>query len=111
MKKELGKIKSIDLGYGGYDGGMFGLNTTLSGKGWVVSDFIGTWGMDIKVTEHTKWTEADRELEFANVMIWVNTLLLDAKKAKLKQLVGIPIEAIFDDSRTLTSWRVLTEVI
>ena len=110
MKKELGKIESIDIGYGGYDG-MFGLNVSLSGKGWGVGDFIGTWSVEIEVNDRTKWTEADRVKLFADVMTRVNILLRDAKKKSLRHLVGVPIEAIFNEDRTLSSWRVLTEVL
>ena len=41
--KELGKIKSISLGFGGYDDCMLGLSVTLEMGGSCVGDFKGWW--------------------------------------------------------------------
>ena len=62
MEKKLGKIESVKFGLGGYQSVMFGLSVTLSGQSWGVGDFKGTWDCEnIKVSELTKWTEADTE--------------------------------------------------
>jgi len=107
---KLGKIENILFGYGGYQNAMFGLSITLSGKGWGVGDFKGGWSLDITVGEYTKWTEEDRDKEFAKVCRFTNKLLQDAKKQTIDQLKNIPVEVTFDGN-SLKSWRILTEVI
>lgn len=93
----IGKIESIKLGFGGYQDAMFGVSVTLSGKGWSVGDFKGTWGHE--PDKFCKWTAEDQSKVFAE------TTLDDIGRLK-----GKPIEAEFEDGR-LKSWRILTEVL
>lgn len=112
MSKKLGKIQSVRFGFGGYQDGQFGLSLTLGGKSWGVQTFIGgAWCLSIKVTEYTKWTEQDRDSEYAEMCRKIDKLMSDAKVDDVAKLKNIPIEAEFDDSRTLKDWRILTEVI
>jgi hypothetical protein len=108
--KVLMKIESIKFGYGGYQDAMFGLSISLSGSGSGVGDFKGTWGIDTECGDRCKWTEKDREKQFADSVRFLNKILLDAKKRTLDQLKGVPVEVEFENS-TLKSWRILTEVI
>lgn len=108
MDKQLGKIKSIKIGSGGYDGAMFGVSFTLSGGGWGVGDFIGTWNSD--PDEHTKWTLEQRDMEYLKAFLKLRELMNQAKVKDAYELVGIPVEVTFADLK-LKSWRILTEVL
>jgi hypothetical protein len=53
MRKELGKIKSVDFGIGGYQDCMLGLHVTLGGDGWGVGDSRAAWDAErIKYSEY-----------------------------------------------------------
>ena len=108
--KILMKIANVRFGYGGYQDAMFGISVELSGKGYGVGDFRGMWSIETKVTAGTKWTEEDRNKQFADTMRYVNQLLIDAKKQDVSQLKDVPVEATFEDN-ILKSWRILTEVL
>lgn len=108
ITKRLGRIAGARFGYGGYQDAMFGLS--LEGEGWGVSDFQGGWSLDIEVSQHTKWTEADREVAFAQAVRLLNDTLRQAKKRHIAELVGVPVEVTFD-GMVISSWRVLTEVV
>lgn len=110
MRTELGKIKSANLGLGGYQNAQFGATFVLEGAGRGVGDFWGGWSLAVRVGEATKWKEEDRDAEFAQVMRRINSLLVDAKKQTLSELQGTPVEVAFDGI-VLASWRILTEVI
>ena len=112
MRKELGKITQVRCGIGGYQDTMLGIGFTIEGKGWgVQTPFEGTWSPDsIKVDKHTKWTEKDRSLAFDNAFRLIGSTLHKAKKKDISELVGVPVEVVFEDN-TLISWRVLTEVL
>lgn len=110
MNKELGKIIRAEFGYGGYQDAQFGLSLTFEGKGFGVGTFIGAWSTDIKISESTKWSEEDRDKEFARTMRELNRILKEAKKKEVHELVGVPVEITFE-SRVLSSWRILTEVL
>lgn len=108
---KLGKIKSIHLGYGGYQEAQFGLSVDLGGDGWGVFDFVsGGWGTDVEPGHTYKWTEDDRTNGFAHVLRYVNRLLRDAKVKHLDDLANMPVEIIMKDRR-LESWRILKEVL
>jgi hypothetical protein len=107
-RKELGSIKKADFGWGGYQDAMLGFSFELGGQSWGVSDFKGAWG--IERTDRAQWTEADRIGELGNASLFVRELLTKAKKQRVAQLVGVPIEVTFE-SNTLKSWRVLEEVL
>ena len=109
-RKELGKIKDIYIGYGGYQEGLFGLIIELKSTSGNVCDFKGTWSLDIDCSGKCKWTEEDRSEQFADVMRFTNKIMMQAKKTKLEHMKGVPIEATFDGMK-LQDWRILTEVI
>lgn len=105
MEKQLGKITKVYLGIGGYQDSMLGLSFELGGEGWgVMTEFAGTWcpGL-VDVTERTKWTEEDRTKHLANAMRTLGETLLKAKKTRAEQLVGVPVEAVFE-GMALKSW-------
>jgi hypothetical protein len=64
----------------------------------------------IECSEHAKWTEKDRDRNYAEIMRFVSKLLDDAKVDSIDKLKGVPVEVTFEN-RTLKSWRVLTEVL
>lgn len=108
MNKELGKIERFEIGLGGYDGAMFGMSVTLSGKGWGVQDFDGTWSH--KPDEHHKWTEQDQIEHWGKMCRRVVDLMRQAKVQTAQELVGIPVEVTFENLK-LHSWRILEEVL
>lgn len=107
MKKELGKISVIRLGYGGYDNAMFGFNFTLEGRGWGVQDFWGTW---TNFPEGGKYTEEAWVQSHSDTYFKIIDLMRAAKVWDLYQLQGIPVEVTFENM-VLKSWRILTEVL
>jgi hypothetical protein len=64
----------------------------------------------ISCSEHSKWSESDRDVWYAEIMRYVSKLLRDAKVDSVEKLKGKPIEATFDGN-TLKEWRILTEVL
>lgn len=108
FRTELGSIRSIKFGWGGYQDTMFGLSVTLGGKSWGVGDFKGAWG--VEHSEHCKWTEADRLTQLGEACMYLKRLLQEADKQSVDQLHGVPIEATFDGNK-LVSWRILEEVL
>lgn len=110
--KRIGKIKNVSVGFGGYQGEQLGISVTLGSDkdSWGVGDFHGTWGPRIKHTEHCKWTEAERQGQYAEAMSYLGGLLVAAKKEHAAQLVGVPVEVEFDGT-SLVGWRVLEEAI
>lgn len=108
----LGKIVNIKLGVGGYQNAMFGISVELGGAGWGVGDFKGMWRERPK---GAKWTFEDQTDKFAEVMRWADSLLQDAGKNTLDELVGMPVKVEFTREGTvgerLQSWRILKEVL
>lgn len=111
-RKELGKIKSIHFGHGGYQDCMIGLTLTLGGDGWGVGTFeSGFWDPCLmKRSEHAKWTELDRQTAQCALVVKISELLRDAKVSDVMKLKDVPVECTFDGTM-LKSWRILTEVI
>jgi hypothetical protein len=92
MKTELGKISSVQFGFGGCNDLMFGLTYTLQGDGWEWIDF------------HSH--------QFCNRMVEnLRCVLNKSNKRNINELAGMPIEAAFDNNRKLVSWRILTEAL
>lgn len=111
MEKKLGKIEKVHFGLGGYQGAMIGLHVTLGDGSWGVGDSRANWDAEqIKWSEHTKWTEEERDQSYAEIMRYVSTLLKEAKVNSVDMLKGKPVEVTFDGN-TLKSWRILTEVL
>lgn len=110
MEKRIGKIKSISFGLGGYQDAQIGVSVTLGSdtESWSVGDFRGYWAMNRD--DHCKWSEEDRIEHLGGVCLWVRNLLNFAKKQRLDQLAGVPVEVTFDGN-TLKDWRILTEAI
>lgn len=111
-EKRIGKIQRITVGFGGYQDEQLGVSVTLGSDkdSWGVGDFRGTWGPRIKHTEHCKWTEAERQSQYADTMEFLGSLLVAAKKEHAAQLVGVPVEVEFS-GMALVGWRVLEEAI
>lgn len=109
-EKYLGKIQSIEVGFGGYQDAMLGLTIDLVSSNCGISDFKGTWNSSVKVSENTKWTEADRSRLNDETMRFIDKLLTDAKVHSVSQLRNKPVEFIINNN-TLKSWRILKEVL
>ena len=107
---QLGKIEQIYLGYGGYQDVQLGITVTLSGNGFGVCDFKGFWSLGMACNESSTWNQTDRNEKDAQTMRWVDKLMKTAGVARLEDLKGIPIEAVFEGS-VLKSWRILEEVL
>lgn len=106
----LGKIRRAEFGYGGYDDAMFGASFDFDLNGIGIGDFWGFWPMTMARSEHTKWSDAQREHHFLDMQCRIEKTLADAKVKHFDQLVGIPVEVTIEGNR-LQSWRVLTEVL
>lgn len=107
-RKELGRIKKCNFGMGGYQEAMIGISFELGGECWGVCDFWGNWA--IKRTDSCKWTESDRITQLGETAMRIAALLKEAKRERIDQLVGVPVEVIFE-GMMLKSWRVLKEVL
>jgi hypothetical protein len=107
---EIGKIKSVKFGAGGYDDAMLGVSFTLGSDktSWGVGDFFGTWASP--PSEHAKWTVRDQTKTWGEMVRRIGQLLIDANVSDISKLVGKPVEVTFENG-TLKSWRILTEVI
>jgi hypothetical protein len=106
----LGKITHVEFGFGGYNDGMIGLYLEFGGKGCGVNDFIGFWAED--PSPHAKWSLDDQSKQFAEIVRKVRKFLQDADVDSVSKLKGKPVElSISDETNTLYSWRILTEVI
>lgn len=108
ITKSIGKIKDIQLGYGGYQDCQVGISVELGSSGWSVRDFRGFWGSD--ADENCSWSERDQDLAWAKTMRLVRDLMRDAGVSNLSGLVGKPVEVTFD-SYALKEWRILKEAI
>lgn len=103
----LGKLTNVYLGK---RDSRIGLFFTLSGD-YSCSSSICCWDPEeIKVSEYTKWTEEERNINLANVMREVSKLLQQAKVTDVYKLNGIPVSYTFKNS-LLQDWRILTEVL
>lgn len=110
-RTELGRIENVTFGHGGYQDACLGINVTLSGGSWGVGSNKTAWDANmIKHSEHCKWTEEERDKEYAEIMRYVSDLLAQAKVSSVDQLKGKPVEVTFD-GQMLKSWRILTEVL
>jgi hypothetical protein len=107
MRTEIGKIKSISFGHGGYQDAMIGVTFDLGGKSWGVGDFWGYWSSWSKGCE---WSKDDQIKSLGKTVLNLDKLLVDARVSNLNELEGVPVEVTIDNS-SLVSWRILTEVI
>ena len=106
----LGKIESIKFGVKDSRIGLFYTLTLNNCCGTQSSNTV--WDPEqIKVTQYTKWTEDDRDMELAQLMRYISKLLSEAKVDDITKLAGKPIEITIDEFNSLKSWRILTEVL
>src|SRR4051812_27470966 len=108
MRKELGYIRTVAYGFGGYQGVQFGISFGLGNDSWGVGDFWGAWGM--KPDSHHQWTEQDQIQTLGIVALRIRDLLKAAKAETVDELQNKPVEVEFDGN-VLKSWRILTEVL
>ena len=101
----LGKITYFDITN---EDGRIGLTTTLEGKGWGVGDFKGHASYD--PDEYSKWTPQERYIHLGVVFLFIRDCMEQAKVRRMKDMIGIPVEVIFDGN-LLKSWRILEEVL
>jgi hypothetical protein len=107
-RKQLGKIKSITFGLGGYQDACIGLCISFGGEGWGVSTFIGGWA--IERSDYCKWTEEDRLRDIGKAGMKLVEMLNATRKSEVSQLVNTPVECTFDGN-VLRDWRLLSEVL
>ena len=101
MEKKLGKIESVSFGLGGYQGAMLGLHVTLGNGSWGVGDTRANWDSEqIECSDHSKWTEEDRDGWYAEIMRYVSSLLKDAKVDSVDKLKGkfLLVHGMADDN-------------
>lgn len=105
MRKELGKIKRVDFGFGGYQEVMLGAHFVLGGSDWGVGDSWCFFSPDLKDASE------DALKFFGSVCVRLGTLLREAQVENLKELLGVAVEVTFEDNGKLHSWRILKEVL
>ena len=106
----LGKIESIKFGVKESRIGLFYTLTFNNCCGTQSSNAV--WDPEqVEVTEGTKWTEDDRNMELAQLMRYISKLLSEAKVDDITKLAGKPVEVTIDEFNSLKSWRILTEVL
>lgn len=109
IRKELGKIKKITFGYGGYQDSMLGFTIDFEGNGWGVSTFIGQWSME--PSKSTKWTKESRDHALGEDCLKIKDYMDKAKVTSLDKLNGKPVEITFKDFNLFSSFRILEEVL
>jgi hypothetical protein len=111
QETELMKISSATFGLGGYQEAQLGLHLQFSSPGSEAATSYAFWDYEgIKHTEHTKWSEVDRDRALVEVLRNLSVYLKEAKVNDVAKLVGIPVEVTLD-SNTFRSFRILTEVL
>lgn len=108
-KVEIGVIKAVRFGAGGYDNVQFGLTVELLVQGWSVNDFLGCWAG--APPANAKWTLADQTEQYGKICRRVHQLLTDAKVKDLSALVGRPVRAYFEPNGLLETWDILKEAV
>lgn len=108
MKKELGKIKSVKYGFGGYQESQFGWWFLLGTPGSGVGTGKGFWTG--KPSEGSKWNAADQIRIHGETTMELIEIMVKAKVSDVRELEGVPVEMTFDGMK-LESWRVLEEVL
>ena len=99
------------VGFGGYQDAMWGVSFTIGSdkESWGCGSFQGHWSYP--PSEGAKWTDESRIKKYGEVMNYLLDLCKKAKVEDVMDLVGVPIEATFDGSLKLVSWRILEEVV
>ena len=106
-RKEIGKIKAVQFGLGGYQGAQTGISFSLGGKGWGVGDFWGNWTTR---PDHAQYSVKEWRYSNSDMVRRISSLLKDSGVSNVTDLEGVPIEVIFAGC-ALKEWRVLTEVL
>ena len=110
---KLGKIKSMQLGYGGYQDAQLGFSFQLGGgDGWgICTQFYGAWADG--PSSGAKWTKEDQTKALGEAFLTLRELMDDAGVKDARDLVGKPVEVEIggDGIGTLQSWRILKEVL
>jgi hypothetical protein len=116
--KELGKVRSVHFGYGGYQDVQVVFRIEIGGKDWgSCLEYEGGWGHVsegelLKPNSSYKWSHADRVKGIGEAAWKAFELVREAGVKSFKDLVDIPIEATFDGPfGKLKSVRVLKEVL
>lgn len=105
MERELGKITAVSFGRNSDRPFLFGLELTLTGKGW------GTFTtINANMSDACEWTEEQRNAAFFEVCRKIYKLLRDANVNSVYELIGKPVEVIFENNM-LRDYRILTEVL
>ncbi len=105
--KVLGKISYAEVGFGGYQDVQVGVTIGLDCSGCCCADFKGQWAEWSKGCE---WTVQDQITGWGHTMAFIRDILADAKKQRVSQLKGVPVEVEFAGN-ALKSWRILKEVL
>lgn len=109
MRKELGKIRDISAGFGGYQEVQFGFSLSFDmGSSFVTGPFKGHWGN--KATDGCEWDDDDRITSYGEAMEEMRLLMVEAKVKQFSDLEGVPVE-ITMNGNMFVSFRVLTEVL
>ena len=108
----LGKIEAVKFGHVGYQEAMLGLSLCFSCNNFNIRKSYCAWDAEmVKNKQQTNWTERDRDDAYAGIMREISRILNDAKVDCISKLVGVPVEVTISKNGTLSSWRVLTEVL
>ncbi len=108
MNKSIGEITHVSFGFGGYQDVQFGITVSVNTeKGCATT---GRWMWAKKPDKYTKWTIADQDKAYSEIMRYIIKLMEDAKVTNVEDLKGKPIEATWDGN-WLHSMRILTEVV
>lgn len=111
ITKSLGRISSVKFGHVGYQDAMLGIQFCFDCKGSGTCTDKSTWDPEIvECASYCKWTEADRDKSFAEIMRYISKLLKDAKVDDVSKLLNKPVEVTWQNSM-LKEWRILTEVL
>lgn len=108
-ESELGKIKSVTFGHGGYQDCMIGISFDLGGDSSSVGDFWGAWF--IERSKSAEWTEESRTKLLGEMVMRISKLLEDAKVTRVQDLEGIPIRIYWKNFNHLDRWEILKEVL
>jgi len=102
----IGKIKSAEFGFGGYQGAEIGLCLEFGGPAWGTAVFEGHWSE--APTDRCQWTAEDQTQKFGYVTRRVRDLLTAAKVSHISELTGKPVRCTFEGG-ALKSWWILVE--
>lgn len=108
FEQRLGKITKATYGIGGYDDTQFGLTLEFKDALGCVGHFNGFWIG--KPSSNAEWTTDDQTMRLGGTALALYALLCDAKKTRVEELVGVPVQLTFK-GQSLIAYRILTEVL